>query len=129
MADQVSMSAKLKCSMGEAPSDLVVLPKNKVFGDGPIAANIMDHIPMVNIMPFGMCKSLANPMVAAATAANYGSLTKMPCTPVTPGPWTPGSPTVLLGGAPTLNNTSVCTCNWAGVIKITSPATTKIKVP
>ena len=29
--------------------------------EGPLAANIMDHVPLVNIMPFGMCTSPANP--------------------------------------------------------------------
>ena len=46
----------MMCSFGMAPSSLVVLPSNRVPD-----ANIMDHIPMVNIMPFGMCMSLANP--------------------------------------------------------------------
>ena len=74
MASQVSMGATLKCSFGAAPSSLVVLPTNKVFAEGPPAANIMDHIPLVNIMPFGMCNSLANPTVAAATAAAPSAL-------------------------------------------------------
>ena len=60
----------------------------------------MDNKPFVNILPFGMCMSLANPMVAAATAAALGALTPMPCIPVTPAPWVPGSPTVLVGGMP-----------------------------
>ena len=38
------------------------------------AANIMDHVPMVNIMPFGMCITPSNPAVAAATAAALGVL-------------------------------------------------------
>ena len=119
MAQEVVSGALTMCSFGMAPSTLNVLPANKVMAGGPPAANIMDHIPMVNIMPFGMCTSLANPTVAAATAAALGVLTPMPCVPVTPAPWVPGSPTVLLGNFPALNNTSTCMCAWAGVITIT----------
>ena len=129
MASQVAMGAMLQCSFGMAPSSLVVIPQSRVLADGPPAANIMDHKPMANILPFGMCQSLANPAVASATSAALGVLTPMPCIPVTTAPWAPGSPTVLLGGQPALNNTSKCMCNWAGVISITNPGTTKTMVP
>lgn len=69
--------------------------------------NIMDHISMMNIMPFGMCMSIANPTVAAATAAALGVLTPMPCIPATTSPWVPGAPNVLLGNQPTLDNVDV----------------------
>ena len=129
MAAQVSMGALLKCSMGAAPSPLVVLPANKVTAEGPPAANIMDHKPMANIMPFGVCMSPANPVVAAATAAAMGVLTPMPCIPMTVAPWVTGAPTVLIGNMQALNNTSKCMCNWGGVIMITVPATTKTMIP
>ena len=96
MALQVCMGASMMCTFGAAPSSLVVLPKNKTFTNEVPDANIMDHIPLVNIMPFGMCSSIANPEVAAATAAALGVLTPMPCVPNTPAPWIPGAPTVLL---------------------------------
>ncbi len=81
----------------------------------------MDNKPMVNIMTFGACMSLANPTVATATAAAMGVLTPMPCIPVTPAPWVVGSPTVLLGNMPALNNTSTLMCMWAGVITVLQP--------
>jgi len=96
MAMQVCMGAMIMCTMGIAPSSLVVLPINMVLTDEMPDANIMDNIPLVNIMPFGMCMSPANPMVAAATAAAMGVLTPMPCIPMTVAPWVPGAPTVLL---------------------------------
>jgi hypothetical protein len=105
--------------MGMAPSSLVVLPINMVNTSNVPAANIMDHIPMVNILPFGMCKSPANPMVAAATAAAMGVLTPMPCIPVTPSPWVTGSPTVMLAHQPSLNKSAMLMCNWAGQISVT----------
>jgi len=129
MPNLVSMGAVLKCSFGLAPSSLVVLPVNRVMGEGPPAANIMDHVPMVNIMPFGMCTSEANPTVAAATAAALGVLTPMPCVPDTPAPWAPGAETVLLGNQPALDNVSICNCMWAGVISIAQPGTVKTMVP
>jgi hypothetical protein len=121
MGIQVVAGATLQCSFGMAPSVLSVLPLNLVMAGGPAAANIMDNKPMVNIMPFGMCSSPANPTVIAATAAAMGVLTPMPCIPVTAAPWAPGSPTVLIGSMPALNNGSKCLCSWAGVISILVP--------
>ena len=129
MAQQVCNGATLMCSMGMAPSSLLVLPINRVNTSEQPDANIMDHIPMVNIMPFGMCMSLANPSVAAATSAALGVLTPMPCIPVTPAPWVPGAPTVILGGSPTLDSTSTLNCVWAGVIQIVVPGEFTVNVP
>jgi hypothetical protein len=92
-------------------------------------ANIMDHIPMVNIMPFGMCTSVANPTVAAATAAAPGVLTPMPCIPATPAPWVAGAPTVLLGNFPSLDNVSQLMCMWAGVITFVDAGETTVEIP
>lgn len=129
MANQVVMGALMKCSFGVAPSTLMVLPNNLVLAEGPPAANIMDHKPMVNILPFGMCNSMANPMVAAATAAAFGALTPMPCIPVTSAPWVPGAVTVLIGNMPALDDLSKCICNWGGVIAINRAGTTQVLVP
>jgi hypothetical protein len=129
MPQQVCMGAMMQCTFGMAPSSLVVLPTNKVLTDQVPDANIMDHIPMTNIMPFGMCMSVANPMVAAATAAALGVLTPMPCIPNTPAPWIPGAPTVLLGNFPTLDNVSQLMCVWAGVITFIQAGQVTVEVP
>jgi hypothetical protein len=129
MAMNVCHGAMLKCSFGMAPSSMVVLPKNMVMTSNVPAANIMDHVPMLNIMPFGMCQSLANPAVAAATAAAMGALTPMPCIPATSAPWVPGAPTVLLANFPALNNTSKLMCMWAGVIEVVMPGQMTHMVP
>ncbi len=121
MPMHVCNGAMLMCSFGVAPSVLTVLPINRTLTSNMPAANIMDHVPMVNILPFGMCITPTNPAVAAATAAAMGVLTPMPCVPVTPAPWVPGSPTVLLGNMPALNNTSTLMCTWGGVITVTVP--------
>lgn len=128
MGQQVCMGAVTKCSFGVAPSSLMVLPTNCVMTVTP-DANIMDYIPMVNILPFGMCQSAANPMVAAATAAALGVLTPMPCIPVTVAPWSPGSATVKIGKQPALNNSSKLNCMWAGVIEITFAGQATVNIP
>ena len=120
MAMHVCTGAMMKCSMGLAPSNFIATPKMVMTGNMP-AGNIMDFVPMLNIPPFGMCMSLANPQVAAATAAALGALTPMPCIPVPTGPWAPGAPTVLVAGMPALNNSSMLTCAWAGVITFATP--------
>lgn len=117
MGIAVCAGATLQCTFGVAPGTLVVLPTNRVLSGGPPMANVLDNKPLVNILPFGMCTSLANPMVAAATAAALGVLTPMPCIPATTAPWMPGSPTVLVAGAPALTDSSMCMCAYAGVIK------------
>jgi hypothetical protein len=123
------MGATMMCTFGVAPSSLVVLPINRVMTNQVPDANIMDHIPMVNIMPFGMCMSPSNPTVAAATAAALGVLTPMPCIPNTPAPWVAGAPTVLLGNQPTLDNVSQLMCIWGGVITFTYPGEVTVEVP
>ncbi len=126
---QVCMGAMMQCSFGVAPSSLVVLPTNRVMTNMVPDANIMDHIPMVNIMPFGMCTSIANPTVAAATAAALGVLTPMPCIPATPAPWVAGAPTVLLGNFPSLDNVSQLMCIWAGVITFVDAGEATVQIP
>jgi hypothetical protein len=128
MAMQVCSGAVLKCSFGIAPSSFMVLPQNRVFTGTP-AANILDNKPLVNVMPFGMCMSPANPAVASATAAALGVLTPMPCIPVTPAPWVPGVPNVQIADTPTLDNNCKLMCTWAGVIQITSPGEFTVEVP
>ena len=129
MPIQVVNTAQLMCSMGMAPGTLMVLPLNRVLSGNQPAANIMDHIPILNIMPFGMCRSPANPMVAAATAAALGVLTPMPCIPMTMSPWMPGAATVLLGNMPALDNTCKLMCLWAGTIQVTNPGQTTHMIP
>lgn len=129
MPNHVCMGAALQCSFGVAPSSLVVLPVNKVMTSYVPAANIMDNKPMVNIMPFGMCQSPSNPVVAAATAAALGVLTPMPCIPATTAPWAPGAATVLLANMPALDDTSTLMCMWGGVIKVNSAGQTTEQIP
>jgi len=106
---------------GDSPGSLTVIhPGQPVQASNQFMANIMDFKPFMNIPTFGQCKSLANPTVAAATAANSGKLQPMPCIPSTVAPWVPGEPTVLIKGMPALVNTCKLMCMWAGIIEVTN---------
>lgn|SRR5947207_2103959 len=128
MPFQMTTGAMMTCSFGAAPSALNVLPVNRVMAGGLPAAAIMDHAPMVNIMPFGVCSSPSNPVVAAATTAALGVLTPMPCVPATPAPWVPGVPTTMIGNMPALNDSCKLTCIWGGMIQFTAPGQTTVQV-
>jgi hypothetical protein len=119
--------AKLKCSMGDKESTLKILDIDKVYIQGKPMATIMDFKPMVNIQPFGKCKSMSNPTVAAATAANKGRLKPMPCVPNTVAPWTGGKNDVTVNKKPTLLESSKLMCAWAGNITITDPGQDLVK--
>lgn len=114
--------------MGNAPSQLTVLPANMVEGDSAPAANIQDMIPNANIAPFGACMSIANPQVAAATSAAMGVLTPQPCVPMTSAPWTPGSTSVTIAGQPAVSDSCQLVCQWGGQIQVTNPGQTDIEV-
>lgn len=118
---QVVNTAQLACSFGTTPSVLTVLPVNRVNAGNQPAATIMDHQPMVNINPFGMCMSPANPQVIAATAAALGVFTPQPCLPMTLAPWAPGAVTVQIAGQPALDTISTCTCAWTGIVSVVAP--------
>lgn len=119
MAGQVvTTGAVALCTMGMAPGTLTFIPA-PVVGGPMQAGKVMDTIPLLNVPSFGMCLSLVNPVVAAATAAALGVLTPMPCVPSPEGPWTPGSAAVFLGGVSMLDSSCVLNCAYAGVIMIT----------
>jgi hypothetical protein len=125
----VVLGANLMCSFGTGPSTLMVLPDKRTLVENKPVANIGDNKPFVNILPFVLCMSLANPITAAQTAAALGVLTPGTCTPVIPAPWAPGAPTALIANLPALTNSSMCMCAYGGVIQITNPGATKELLP
>lgn len=118
MADAyVCSGAMMQCTMGTAPAKLTVLPTRTVYLAGQPQANISDHVSMVNLAPFGLCRSMAFPATAAATAAALGTLTPMPCMHNTPAPWIGGKMDYLIQGQPALlQNSCKCQCMWGGTI-------------
>lgn len=126
MAQAVVTGATMTCSFGTTPSTLQATSNLTVLMEGKPACVIGDAAPMVNVGSFGMCTSLANPQVAAATAAAMGVLTPQPCIPSVAGSWIPAQTTVLVGGQPCLNQACSCVCSFAGTIKIVNPGQFKV---
>lgn len=118
----VASNTILTCTFGTAPAKLNVFPDARIIYKGQPLATVMDNRPIQNIIPFGMCTSMANPAVAAATAAALGVLTPMPCMPMPCGPWSISKPSVLLAGKPCLTSSSKLMCAYGGQISITPQA-------
>ncbi len=127
MSVMCTMGANLLCSFGTAPAPLKVTQNALVLAEGKPCATIMDAMPITNVGPFGMCTSLANPLVASATAAALGVLTPQPCVPQTAS-FIPISTKVLIGGKPCLTQDCKLICPYAGQISITLPGQVKVQV-
>lgn len=124
MGSQVITGATLQCSMGTTPASFAASGAT-VSATAP--AGVITDTGTGCIPSFGLCQSLANPQVATATAAAYGTLTPQPCQPVLT-PWTPGAAQVSIGGVPALDDSSQCSCSWAGVITVTDAGQTSTTV-
>jgi hypothetical protein len=125
MSNLVVATGTAMCTMGTAPGPIKVTSNQKVLASGKPCATIQDSQPMACVGPFGMCTSLANPQVAAATAAALGVLTPQPCIPAPAGTWIPTKPKVLIGGKPCLTNDAKLVCAYAGQISVTNPGQVK----
>lgn len=119
----VCTGATLKCTMGTANSNLIATPKN-VSLTGKDQANIADYVSMVNVLPFGNCRSLAYPPTASATAANHGRLTPMPCVPGTCPKWKAVDKDSLICSEPALLEPATLQCTFGGTISIIDPGQT-----
>lgn len=115
----VTSKATLKCSFGDKNAKLTVYPDRTVFLTEKPVANISDHVSLYNIAPFGKCHTTRYPATGAATAANKGKLTPMPCVPGTVTEWVNGKNDYIIKGKPTLLKSSYCRCQWGGIITIT----------
>ena len=125
MADSLVCSgATMKCTMGTSQAKLTVLPTRTVFLTGKPQANISDHLSMVNLAPFGNCRSMGFPATASATAAAQGTLTPMPCMHNTPFPWMGGKNDYIIKGDPALLKSSTCQCMWGGTISLVTDGQT-----
>ena len=100
--DVVVNGATIECTGSRKKSFLVVPPSFMIEVGGQHSANIKQHKPIENILPFGICEIQPG---------------KPPCIPVTPTPWEPGETTVDFGQEPTLEVKSKCKCSHGGIIE------------
>ncbi|MGA2010066.1 MAG: DUF4280 domain-containing protein [Solirubrobacteraceae bacterium] len=116
MGSLVGTGAALQCSFGTTPATFTASSSDVSATQS--AAGVVGDVGPANVAPFGMCTSLSNPQVAAASSG-AGVLTPQPCQPVL-SPWTPGSATVSVDGSPALDDVSTCSCAWGGSISVGS---------
>ena len=124
MPELLTTGCMLTCTFGMTPSAFIALelPGKPVILEALSTATNMEFVPLDNILPFGMCESLANPEVAAATTAALGVLTPMPCIPVVVDPWEPPSELMFYADLPLATIESKCLCAWGGEISVDTPA-------
>lgn len=129
MSQLVATNALLMCPFGTVQCKLTASSQVKVKVDGQSIATIADVAPQINIPSFGMCSSLLNPQVAAATTAALGVLTPQPCSFVAMGTWKPTKPQFVIDGKPCLCNDSNLTCGMGfGTISIVDSAQKKVNL-
>lgn len=115
----VTQNAILRCPFGLMTSILnVVDPTRASIGKNKMAVQ-SDKLPLVNIPVFGMCTSIVNPAVQAATFAAMGTLTPAAC----PGVkammgWSPPPSNVLNATSRYLLQTCTLLCAFGGNIHI-----------
>jgi hypothetical protein len=121
------MGAKLKCSFGSGPKDMVVLPIGMAMNakTKPIGMQL-DFVPMLNIPAFGNCNSPANPM-NWKMAGPVPVFVPSSCIPIPVMPWSPAGKKLKIGGNPALLESSKTMCAWAGSITVDKPGLTNVQ--
>jgi hypothetical protein len=126
MALQVIGTALLQCSYGAAPSPYLTIPIHMEITCIMPASTIIDTMPFLNILPFAICSSKANPMVIAIMAATLGAVQVAPCIPMTFIPWSPPMSNILIGGIPAVDSQAKPKCLWAGSISVLFPGQVQV---
>lgn len=120
MPNLVCTGATVQCSFGATPATFSATG-TQVSAGYPVG--VVTETAAANVPPFGLCQSLSNPQVAAATAAAGGSLSPQPCHPVLSS-WSPGSARVTIGGIAAVDDSSQCTCTLGGVVTVSDAGQT-----
>ena len=111
----VNSGSLVQCAFGTNPSPVMGTP-GCCFVLTPAVAQ-KDTQPFINLVPFGMCSSLANPSVAAATSAAFGVLTPQSCIPAPTGGWIPDP-----SSPETVSQSTMCMCSYGGLISVVAAA-------
>ena len=123
----VCMGAKLKCSFGAGPKNMMVLPIARVINSKiKSIAGQLDIIPILNIPPFGQCKSPINPM-NWKMAGPIPVFVPSSCLPIPVAPWSPVAKKLKIGGKPAMLQTSKTMCIWLGKITVDKPGLTNVQ--
>ena len=128
MAKYVCNGAVLKCSQAMPPSisTLIVVPPT-VNTENKQMANMMDYVPLSNVLTFGLCNATANPAVASATTAAAGVHTPAPCIPNIVTPWIGCKMDVLVRKNPAVLKSSKLQCMWSGQISVSVEGQATVK--
>lgn len=117
MPQPLTTGSILTCNQGAAPCVFITSPRPASLRVlSALESATIDQITVANIPTFGMCKSMANPSVASATAAAQGVLTPMPCVPTVVSPWAPPAALTKSVGVPLATVSSRCNCAFGGSI-------------
>ena len=123
----VCSGAKLKCSFGAGPKDMIVLPINRTLtATFKPLANSIDIIPFINIPAFGQCKSPINPM-NWKMAGPVPVFVPSSCIPIPVKPWSPAAKKTKIGKQPAMLETSKTMCAWLGNIEVDKPGQEKVQ--
>jgi hypothetical protein len=110
----VCHGASLRCSFGGSPGRLLVAPDRAVCVGARPVAQVLDHRPFVNIVPFGVCAAGPRPRR---------------CMPETLAPWAHGAAGVGVASAASLHTSSTLLCLAGGVIRIAPAEDLGVRLP
>lgn len=128
MGQPVVTGGKAMCSMGPGGMFNISAMGNVMIENKPILTT-KDTVPFMNVSPAGvMCQSMANPMVASATAAAMGVLTPQPCVPNFVGMWLPGTINCKCKFMGLVDSSCSLMCAYAGKLSITFAGATRTTV-
>jgi len=127
MATVLVTGGTLKCPFGDAISKFTATNAPTMKISGQMIGTINDAAGGMNIASFGMCKSLANPAVQAATAAAMGVLTPQPCMPNT-SRWI-AIGIVTMNGKQVLSNECCIACAYGGTVSVVDPGQHLVSLP